>query len=145
MYRIPKSVKNVPLIVVIDTNFLTVPAQFGIDIFSEAERILERRLEYVLLSTAESELNEKLEMAPTTTEKRKFLIAKELIDRCRVVTVDESIGTLPVDDQLLEYAISVKGVLATNDKELRIRAKNRRIPVLLMRGKKKLELVGTVV
>ena len=145
MYRIPKSVKNVPLIVVIDTNFLTVPAQFGIDIFSEAERIFERRLEFVLLSTAESELNEKLEMAPTTTEKRKFLIAKELIDRCRVVTVDESIGTLPVDDQLLEYAISVKGVLATNDKELRIRAKNRRIPVLLMRGKKKLELVGTVV
>ncbi len=134
-----------PIIVVIDTNFLTVPAQFGIDIFSEAERILERRLEFVLLSTAESELNQKLEMAPTTTEKRKFLIAKELIDRCRVVTVDETGGVLPVDDQLLEYTISVKGVLATNDKELRIRARNRRIPVLLMRGKKKLELVGTVI
>ncbi len=137
--------KNVPLIVVIDTNFLTVPAQFGIDIFSEAERILERRLEYVLLSTAESELNQKLEMAPTTTEKRKFLIAKELIDRCRVVKVDETIGKLPVDDQLLEYTISVKGVLATNDRELRARARNRRIPVLIMRGKKKLELVGTVI
>jgi len=138
-------VKNVPLIVVIDTNFLTVPAQFGIDIFSEAERILERRVEYVLLSTAESELNQKLEMAPTTTEKRKFLIAKELIDRCRVVNVDETTSKLPVDDQLLEYTISVKGVLATNDKELRTRARNRRIPVLIMRGKKKLELVGTVI
>ncbi|MHA1480646.1 MAG: type II toxin-antitoxin system VapC family toxin [Candidatus Thorarchaeota archaeon] len=134
-----------PLIVVIDTNFLTVPAQFGIDIFSEAERILERRVEYVLLSTAESELNQKLEMAPTTTEKRKFLIAKELIDRCRVVNVDETTSKLPVDDQLLEYTISVKGVLATNDKELRTRARNRRIPVLIMRGKKKLELVGTVI
>jgi len=88
-------VKNVPLIVVIDTNFLTVPAQFGIDIFSEAERILERRLEYVLLSTAESELNQKLEEASTTTEKRKFLIAKELIDRCRDVNVDETTSKLP--------------------------------------------------
>ena len=134
-----------PLIIVIDTNFLTVPAQFGIDIFSEAERVLERRLEYVLLSTAVSELNQKLEMAPTTTEKRKFSIAKELIDRCRVEKVDDTIAMLPVDDQLLEFTVSVKGVLATNDKELRKRARNRRIPVLIMRGKKKLELVGTVI
>jgi len=52
---------------------------------------------------------------------------------------------LPVDDQLLEYTISVKGVLATNDRELRARARNRRISVLIMRGKKKLELVGTVI
>ncbi len=142
--RLLKSVRNLPVTIVIDTNFLTVPAQFGIDIFSEAERLIDRRLDFVTLTTAVAELDTKIEELTNVPEKRKFSIARDLVSRCKVIDLDGTLSELPVDDQLLEYTASVKGVLATNDKDLRNRAKKRGIPVLLMRGKKRIVLDGAV-
>ena len=96
------------------------------------------------LATAVAELDTKLAEAPTVPEQRKFSIAKELVSRCTVIEIDKSLADLPVDDQLLEFTASVKGVLATNDKDLRMRAKKKKLPVLLMRGKKRLVLDGVV-
>jgi rRNA-processing protein FCF1 len=139
-----ESVRNLPVSIVIDTNFLTVPAQFGIDIFAEAERIVDQRLEFVTLTTAVTELDTKLAEATKIPEKRKFSIARELVSRCTIIEISEPLKDLSVDDQLLEFTVSIKGVLATNDKDLRSRAKKRGVPVLLMRGKKCLALDGTV-
>lgn len=133
-----------PLAVIIDTNFLTVPAQFGVDIFSEAERVLERGVEFVLLDTVLEEIESKLERA-NRTEARMFRVALDLADRCKLVDIDPSLRELPVDDQLLEYAKSVEGVLATNDRELRERASLQGTPVLMLRGKKHLELESSVI
>ena len=135
---------KVPLIVVIDTNFLLVPAQFVVDIFTEAERVLERNLDFVLLSSTLDELEQKLQAATNKTEIRHFKIAKELAKRCRIVESDEESMKTPVDDQVLAYAQSVKGVLATNDKELRVRARSNGVPVLILRGMKYLVLEGYV-
>ncbi len=133
-----------PLIVVIDTNFLLVPAQFAVDIFTEAERVLERNLDFILLSSTLDELEQKLQAATNKTEIRHFKIANELAKRCRVVESDEESMKLSVDDQVLAYAKSVRGVLATNDKELRVRAKSNGVPVLILRGMKYLVLEGYV-
>ena len=133
-----------PLIVVIDTNFLLVPAQFAVDIFTEAERVLERNLDFVLLSSTLDELEQKLQAATNKTEIRHFKIAKELAKRCRIVESDEELVKLPVDDQVLAYTQSVRGVLATNDKELRVRARSNGVPVLILRGMKYLVLEGYV-
>ncbi|MGY5864741.1 MAG: nucleotide-binding protein [Candidatus Thorarchaeota archaeon] len=133
-----------PIPVIMDTNFLTVPAQFGVDVFSEAERVLERRLEFVLLDSVLEEIKSKLERA-SRTEARMFRIALDLVERCTIVSVDETEKENPVDDQLLDYARSVEGVLATNDRELREKAKSRGIPILLLRGKKHLELEGSII
>jgi len=129
--------------VILDTNFLTVPAQFGIDIFSETERVLDRGIEFIILESVVDEIKAKLERAGKT-ESRMFKVAIDLVERCRVVELNQSMNDLSVDDQLLEYAVSVGGVLATNDRELRDRATERRIPILMLRGKKHLELKGTV-
>lgn len=134
----------VPLIVVIDTNFLLVPAQFAVDIFTEAERVLERNLDFILLSSTLDELEQKLQAATNKTEIRHFKIAKELAKRCRIVESNEEAMKLPVDDQVLAYARSVRGVLATNDKELRVRARSNGVPVLILRGMKYLVLEGYV-
>ncbi|MBY8997808.1 MAG: nucleotide-binding protein [Candidatus Thorarchaeota archaeon] len=132
-----------PLCVILDTNFLTVPAQFGVDVFSEAERVLERSIEFILLESVIDEIKTKLERAGKT-ERRMFKVALDLTERCKVVKIDQSMKTFLVDDQLLEYAVSVRGVLATNDKELRERAAKRGVPVLILRGKKHLELKGSI-
>jgi rRNA-processing protein FCF1 len=136
-------VRTLPLCVVLDTNFLTVPAQFGVDVFSEAERVLERSIEFILLDSVLDEIKGKLERAGKT-DGRMFKVALDLTERCKVVEIDQSMKESPVDNQLLEYTVSVRGVLATNDKELRERASERGIPVLMLRGKKHLELKGSV-
>ncbi len=137
-------VSKVAYQVILDTNFLAVPAQFGVDIFSEIERVLERRVEFVLLESTVKEIDLKGGLGAGKTDRHVFKIAKDLIQRCKVVKVPEALTAMPVDDQLIEYAISVKGALATNDRELRKKARERRIPVLLLRGKKRVDLEGSV-
>ena len=135
--------RTLPLRVILDTNFLTVPAQFGVDVFSEAERVLERSVEFILLESVVDEIKAKLEKSGKT-ESRMFRIALDLTERCKVVEIEQSMKDSLVDDQLLEYAVSVGGILATNDRELRERAADRGVPVLILRGKKHLELKGSI-
>ncbi len=134
---------NLPIIVVLDTNMLTVPAQFRVDIFAETERVIERNIEFIVLKSVVRELERNLEDA-VRTKRFKFRTALDFVERCSVVELDEVSRTKPVDDQVLEYAISVSGVVATNDKELRERSLARGVPVLFLRGKKRLELQGTI-
>ena len=132
-----------PIIVVLDTNILTVPAQFSVDIFAESERVVERRIEFVVLKSVIQELERKLQGA-VRTEKFKFRTALDFVERCTIIGLDELTSAKPVDDQVLEYALSVNGIVATNDKELREKSLEHGVPVLFMRGKKRLELQGTV-
>jgi rRNA-processing protein FCF1 len=143
-FRRPPLVSTMPLPVIVDTNFLTVPVQFGLDIFAEAERVLERSVEFILLDSIIEEIKSKLQRA-RKTEARIFRVAIELSERCSVVTTDASMKVNPVDEQLLEFTKSVKGVLATNDRELRAKAIAQGTPVLLLRGKKYLELEGSII
>ncbi len=136
-------VNVLPIPVILDTNFLTVPAQFGVDVFSEAERLLERSVEFVLLRSVLDEIKSKFDRAGKT-ESRLFKVALDLAQRCSIIETDQSMRNSIVDDQLLDYAASVNGVLATNDRELRKKATMRGIPVLMLRGKKHLELMGTI-
>jgi rRNA-processing protein FCF1 len=136
-------VLELPVIVVLDTNILTVPAQFSVDIFAESERVVERRIEFVVLKSVIQELERKLEDA-VRTEKFKFRIALDFVERCTIISLDALTSAQPVDDQVLEYALSVHGIVATNDKDLRKKSLERGVPVLFMRGKKRLELQGTI-
>ena len=134
---------KVVILVVVDTNFLTVPLQFGVDVFSEAETILEQRVEFVILDSVLEEINRLAETAKGS-DKQAFRIALELTENCRKVDVQDAHSEMTVDDQLIEYTSQAGGVLATNDKELRARARTRGLPVLFLRGKKRLTLEGEV-
>ncbi len=132
-----------PLAVVVDTNFLLVPAQFGIDIFEEAERVLERRIEMIVIPAVVREVTRGLREAPSTTVKRHFRIAQGLLSRCTLITHEPPGST--TDEQVLNLARSTGGVLATNDRALRVRARHHGVPVLYMRSRKHLALDGDVV
>jgi rRNA-processing protein FCF1 len=138
-------VNKVVLPVVVDTNFMTIPSQFNVDIFDEAERVLERRFEFVILSSVVREIEAKARETKGGSNKLAFRVAKDLVSMCRLIEEENSLSKLPVDDQLLEYVVSVQGVLATNDKELRRLARTRGVPVLFLRGRKQLALEGTLI
>jgi rRNA-processing protein FCF1 len=132
------------LAVILDTNILMVPAQFGVDVFSEAERVLERNLDFVVLRDVVDELERKFADA-SRTESPMFRIALDLIKRCRIVEPEEHDHDDSVDDVILKYALASDGVIATNDRELKERALSQRTPVLFLRGKKQLQLMGYIV
>ena len=60
-------VSKVTFQVILDTNFLAVPAQFGVDIFSEIERVVERRVEFVLLESTVKEIELKMGLSAVKT------------------------------------------------------------------------------
>ncbi|MFW9846278.1 MAG: PIN domain-containing protein [Candidatus Thorarchaeota archaeon] len=134
---------KVVILVVVDTNFLAVPAQFSVDVFSESERVLEQQVDFVALSSVVNEIRALIDKGKGS-DKRAFKVALELVNNCRVVEVEENLSKVDVDNQLIEYTTSVGGVLATNDKGLRERARAGGIPVLFLRGKKRLVLEGEV-
>ena len=129
--------------VVLDTNMLTVPAQFGLDIFKEAERELERNVDFVVIEPVLWELEKKLEQLSGAARQR-FKVAMDLLKRCTIKKVSNSVTSLPVDQQILVFTKSINGVIATNDKGLIDQAIAEGIPVLFLRGKKRLRLRGTI-
>lgn len=133
----------VPQIVVLDTNILTVPAQFGVDIFEEARRELELSIEFVVLDAVIGEIERKLETG-SRIEKQKFKIALDLAKRCTIERGGNLIKSATVDQQILEFAQISNGVIATNDKSLIEQAIAQGTPVLFLRGKKRLQLRGTI-
>ena len=132
-----------PVTVVIDTNFIVVPAQFGLDIFTEIEKLLERSVNFEMLSSVVSEIDTLAESA-SRTEKRWFRIAKDFIHRCTIIDYVPVNKGLSVDDQILDYLVETGYILATNDKELRRKARSRGRSVIMLRGKKRLMLEGPV-
>ena len=132
-----------PITVVLDTNMLTVPAQFGLDIFEEAERELERNVDFVVIEPVLWELEKKLEQLSGAARQR-FKVAMDLLKRCTINKMSDAVASLPVDQQILVFTKSINGVIATNDKGLIDQAIAEGIPVLFLRGKKRLRLRGTI-
>ena len=132
-----------PITVVLDTNMLTVPAQFGLDIFKEAERELERNVDFVVIEPVVWELEKKLEQLSGAVRQR-FKVAMDLLKRCTINKMSDAVASLPVDQQILVFTKSINGVIATNDKGLIDQAIAEGIPVLFLRGKKRLRLRGTI-
>lgn len=133
-----------PLPVIVDTNFLLLPAQFGIDIFTQAEEAMDRRTDFIVLDSVAEEVKRKASQATGSKEKRLLRVTIELMKRCKEVEVDDNFAELPVDDQVVEYAKKVNGVIATNDKELRRKARKHEIPLLILRGRKRIVVEGLI-
>ena len=132
-----------PVTVVLDTNFIVMPAQFGMDIFTETQNTLERSVNFVILTSVISEI-ETLAEKSSKTEKRWFRIAMDFVERCQIIDYQPSKSSLTVDEQLLEYLSETGYILATNDRKLKYSARKMGISVLMLRGKKRLMIEGSL-
>ena len=117
--------------IILDTNFLMIPAQFKVDIFSEIERIVNDKYQiYVLKGTIE-ELN-KIIKEQKHKHKMAAKLALKLIKAKGLKILD--INQKPVDKILTE--LSKEYIIATQDKELKKEIKNK----IILRQKKYLVL-----
>ncbi|HEX9862911.1 MAG TPA: DNA-binding protein [Candidatus Bathyarchaeia archaeon] len=137
-----KSGQKGKLKVILDSNALFVPLQFRIDVFSELERLLNRRFELVLLSAVKREL-EVLAEKGAPKMRRNACLALRFAERCRLVEVEAGASAL-VDDVIAEAAREWGAAVFTNDKVLRKRLRDISVPVIYVRQKSRLEIDGLV-
>ncbi|ASJ11696.1 PIN domain-containing protein [Thermococcus thioreducens] len=128
-------------LVVPDTNFLLVPGQFGVDIISELNRVLDVRFRVIVPNIVLQEL-EVIERKARGKDLMAIRMAKKLAERFEVVEMGR-FGEKPIDDQIFDFAVkNERVVVCTNDKGLKRRLRERGVPVVYLRSKKILELEG---
>lgn len=116
--------------IILDTNFLLIPAQLKVDIFSEIERIIHEKYQLCVLASTFRELDVIAEKG-RQKEKAQVNLTKALIktQNIKIVSGDQEKG---VDDQLVD--LSKEGyTVATQDIALRKRIKHN---MIIMRQKK---------
>lgn len=123
--------------VITDTNFLMVPGLFGVDIFSELDRVLDRKYRLIVPEPVVEELNQ---LARRKSDERSAArIALSLIQRGQVIKTRP-----PADDAILELAKGKGRVVGTNDVRLRRELRSRGVPVIYLRQKSHLAINGGV-
>lgn len=124
--------------VVMDTNFLLVPFQFKVDVFTELERLLDGPFTLVVPSSVVRELKGIARRQGRTGAAARFAL-KLLESRGEKAKKVES--GLPVDDGIFEYARENRAVVCTNDLGLKRRLKAERLRVVGLRAKAKVGFV----
>lgn len=115
--------------VFLDANFLILPFQFNVDIWSELDRVIGEQYE---VYTANRVFNEALNV-----EDGKYHgMVKRLVEEAGVEFVDMP-SDRSVDDTLVEMAGQY--IVCTNDKELRERLDDQGKPHIYLRQKNHLE------
>jgi uncharacterized protein len=134
--------KTEALKVILDSNALFVPLELKIDIFAEVERLVNRRVELVLLSPVKREL-EHLAAKNSPKTRRQAAYALRLAEKCKYVAVDEDKRVL-TDDVIFKLAQAWGSPVFTNDRQLRMRLRDISVPVIYVRQKSRLEIDGLI-
>ncbi len=138
--------------VILDANFFLVPAQFNVDIYSELERQMPGPFEILLPDIAIGELEAKVKRNAEDHKGskgslgRQLNLARQIAQQHNVKEVHvERVAGTPVDKLLLSLAADIKSrgslvVLATNDGNLRQKAREVGYATAWLRAKKIVEV-----
>ena len=114
--------------VVVDTNFMLIPFQFGVDIKAELDRILDFNYE---LCTLDGVLRELESISKEKSKNgRDARVSLEMAKDLNIIPVNGD-----VDDALLMLA-SKDTIICTNDKILKDKIKRKGAPLIYLRQKK---------
>jgi len=132
-----------PLKVILDSNALFVPLQFRIDIFEELKQLLNRNVEFVLLSTVKHEL-ELLVAKDSPKISREAIFALKLAKKCKLVPIENNDEKLTADDAIVKVAKSWNSPVFTNDRQLKKKLRDISVPVIYVRQKSRLDIDGMI-
>jgi len=120
--------------IVFDTNFLLVPFQFGVDVFKEAERLVEERTDFVTLSPCVEELRSLA--SGRGGDARAARAAMVLVEKLKIIRAGGS-----ADRAIEDYAVKENAVVGTNDRRLRKKLKEKGVRVIGLRSGSRLAFV----
>ena len=133
-------------IILLDTNFLLIPAQFKVDIFAELRRVCDFNYELAVLDATVDELNSLVaDKAQSAKDRRAAKLGLQLIKAkaVRVIRTDRKVFK-STDKAILDFATAGSHssvVVATQDKALRNKLAMSKIAVVALREKQYLKFL----
>ncbi len=122
--------------IVLDTNFLLIPAQFNVDIFTEVQKICDFPYELHIIETTLKELDNIMKKGEGKA-KQAAKLALELVKAKDINIMSSDVAY--VDKAILDIA-DENTIVATMDRELRKKLKNKGVRLITLRQKKYLTL-----
>ncbi len=126
--------------VFLDTNFLLIPLQFKIDIFSELDRLMDYQQEITTGTPVLTELKKITKNKGTKGMAAKFAL--------KLITVNKEHGkikvvkgTMPADDWIVEHAKETGAIVCTNDIELKKRLLGIKTRVISLKSRSNIGFV----
>ncbi|MBU0461877.1 MAG: nucleotide-binding protein, partial [Nanoarchaeota archaeon] len=128
--------------IIIDTNFLLIPAQFKVDIFGEIERIMHEPYELYIIDRTTDELRSIIERQ-RGKDKEAAKLALSLLERypVKALKTPETERLLNVDRLILKQVRTHKYVVATQDAALKQKLRQNNVRLIVLRQKKFLMLI----
>ncbi len=126
----------------LDTNFLLIPAQFRVDIFTEIERLMHEPYKLNVLEKSLQELD-KIIAEQKGRDKDAAKLAKKIIEskiKQKSLNITAFSKDLGVDDILVELANS-EVIVATQDKELKKRVQEKGGRILILKSRQHLQII----
>ncbi len=122
------------LLIILDTNFLMVPELYGVDIFSELDRIVDKKYELIVPEVVIGELKN-IKKNGDLKEGKAAGVGLDLSTKAKKAKSEKS-----ADEEILRLAQEKKNsAVATNDSQLQKRLKEKGIPIIFLRQKSHLE------
>ena len=123
--------------IILDTNFLMIPIQFKVDIFSEFERVCDFNYKLYVYKNSVDELSEIIKKQ-SQKNRKAAQFALKLIKMKEIEILDTNEGY--VDSLILEN-LDKDTIVATQDMKLKKEILKKNVPVIILRQKKYLELI----
>ena len=126
--------------VLLDTNFVITCVKEKIDFVQMANEMLDEKIEWIIPQEILNELGYlKDRKGMKTKDREAAMVAFEMLQKLDPKPKIVKLGvTKNIDIGIINYVLDRPIVLATLDRELKNRVKNK---ILTVRGKKKLEIV----
>lgn len=130
-------------IVYLDTNFLTIPFNFGVDIIEQTKDLIDFEVEFHIVHNTIYELENVASKAKGSEKKaaKMALSWVESLSKQKALKIDNCPSNLLVDDILVDIATTSNVIIATQDKALCDRIRELGRQVIRLRQKSKLILV----
>lgn len=133
--------KKPPQKVILDSNALFSSLEFKIDIFEEVRRLVNRNVEFVLLSPVKHEL-EILASRDAPKVSKQAIYALKLAEKCKFVPV--KVTSECVDEVIVRVAKRWSSLVFTNDRLLKKKLRDISIPVIYVRQNSRLDIDGLI-
>lgn len=130
--------------ILLDTNFLLIPYQFKVDIFSEIKRIAGFKYRFFIIDNTINEL-EKILLEQKGKNRHAAVLALAFLSRMdfsRINTKGRKNEGKSVDELILEESAKSKDwIVATQDAELKRKLKSQGTSLIVLKGKSHLALL----
>jgi rRNA-processing protein FCF1 len=134
-----KNAKRSSLPILIDTNFILTATKQKIDIQEAANQIITEKIEWLIPQDVLNELGNLKDRSGTKTKDRQAAaLSFEIMKTLNPKIVELPTKNPNIDIKIVNYILDKPIVLATLDKNLKSRVKNK---ILTIRGKKTLEII----